>query len=184
MSARFMSRVDSESEAVLTVEGKSYAYVTLPDEVAEAVRAEAAGWEMVITSEQEKENEDYGTYYVKTTEEAITVTEIGSLSEKTSSYFIPVGDMLVEDGKFIGVVSYCGHNTNRYGYHSIIPISADPYYGIEPPYMRPDPGEVEHKFGVFYTNGDIEGACRGMYSNWESRSNSYNELKYSLRKKK
>ena len=183
MSAGFMSLVDSQSKADLTVAGKSYAYVTLSEDVAEAVRAEAAMWEMVIVTEEEVDNDDYGTYYVRDTERSITVTEMCSLSEELGSYYIPAGDILVEDGKFTGVISYCGKNTNRYGYQTIIPISADPYYGIPEPYMRPDPGEVRHDFGIFYLDGKTEGVCRGHYSSWNSRSNSYDTLIFSLRRK-
>ena len=181
--SRFVTEVKNPGENSFVAAGKYFEYVTLSPDVEAAVIAEAEGWEAVNLFEEEIENDDYGTSTFRTHEYTKKVTEMQSLSEEMASYSFPAGDILVEDGKFVGVILYCGENTNRYGPQTITPLTADPYYGIPPKYIRPDEGEVRHGFGIFYTDGRIEGVCRGGFVSWCSGGNEYEEYVYCLRKK-
>ena len=182
MSTRFITKVEIPSDGSFTLGDFIFEFAKLTPEEEATVREEAASWKVYNRTEEKVDHDDWGSYYVDGSTYEVKVLEMSSLAEETNSGRVPIGDVLVKDGHFAGVVIYCGRNTDRYGVHSFCPLTADPYYGISPSFIRPDKGEVYHGFGILYTDGTFEGNRKGNYAEWGSRSNTYEVFNYSLEK--
>ena len=179
MPARFITPVSASTENSFTAQGIPFEYLTLDGEVAAGLIAEAEAYKIKFKTDIEIDHDEYGEHSGGSKLEYVDLTSLATLSD-TVSYSRPAGDIIVENGHVTGVVIYIGKNTDRYGYYSTVPISADPYYNIEYPMMRPSKGEVTHDFCILYTDGTVVGDNHGHYTSWEERQIEYYDFHYSL----
>ena len=170
MAIRFVKPVGAEEHADFDCEGRRLAYFT-PENEAE-ILAEVSLWRIKQTTDKNVDHDEYGDYFAGTNTRNVDISSINGLSE-TISYSAPAGEIIVEDGHFVGIIIYVGRNTDRYGYHATVPINSDPHYHIEWPMMRPDGGEVRHGYAILYTDGTTVGTPESEYVSWDDRQVDY-----------
>lgn len=181
MAAKFVIEVEATHAGAFLACGKYFAYIT-PDN-ADALMAEASAWYIERERTCVCDHDDYGEYDRDTTYTELAWDTVGSLSEPRSMY-ADAADILVRDGRVEGFILYTGKDTDRYGCFSPIPIYAKSDYDLPPHFFRPDPGEVEIAFSIFYISGTTLGKCKKSFSSWGDRSNSYYRDFYILKRRK
>lgn len=179
MPARFITAVPNPTANSFTAQGIHFEYLTLDPDTEARLIAEANGWQIDTTISTEISHDEYGDHSGGTRSRSRRLTEINTLS-KPVSFLYASGDIIVEDGRVVGVVVYTGRDTDRYGYKEVTPINADPYYHLETWMIRPSKGEVVPDFTIFYIDGTVKGNAVGHYTAWDSREIEYHTIKFSL----
>lgn len=179
MPARFVYPVATPTENSFTAQGIHFEYLTLDPDTEARLRLEANDWQIDTTIATEISHDEYGDHFGGTRQHSRRLTEINTLS-KPVSFLYASGDIIVEEGRVVGVVIYTGKDTDRYGYKEVTPINADPYYHLEKWMIRPSEGEVVPDFTIFYTDGRVLGNATGYYTAWDSREIEYHTIKFAL----
>lgn len=107
MASRFVAFAE-EGEADYTVCGVGFRYLDLSEEEAASVRAQASAYKVRMTEIERYSHEEYGDYESVSEMIEYEFDEMRSLSEKVWQKTQGLGDIIVENGVFDGVVFFTG----------------------------------------------------------------------------
>ena len=170
MSTRFITPVSAKSDVSFNLSGKEFEYFTPTSEQEAALLEEIKGWQLKIKEEKNMDHDEYGEYFVSEETVCIPISDMFALTQ-TIYGSSTAGEIIVIDGKFVGVVVFTGYNTNRDGSSETTPVVLGK-------------GNTDHHihFSFYYVDGTTEIDKKRKFADWCERGIYYYENQYTLEK--
>ncbi len=112
MSARFVAFTEKEN-ADYIIDGYGFKYVDFSSDVATTIMKDATQYKVIKIEVEHYSHEDMGDYTYETEVASYELDEVKSVSEKIWLENEGAGDIIVDDGKFFGVVFFTGFTDYR-----------------------------------------------------------------------